>query len=286
MCYVLTCIILIIIITIHSGQIHFLSEVRIVLLGWVLSGKSSAKNIILNQIEQGLQSSTDQCRKETGSVYDRRVTVVDTPGWWKYFSAQYTPEWVKTELAQAVTLGSKAPHALLLVVPADVSFLEEQRQIIEENMRMCFGEMAWKHTLVLFSWGDSLGNMSIEEHIENEGEPLTWLVEKCGNRYHVFNKLNSGDSSQVYQLLEKIDEMDASTSSCGLNHKSAEAESTQSIRQREEVRPEMLEYLEKEWSRRDKELEENIKTMWQETFSSVKSNNSVSRILDCEYQLH
>ncbi|XP_031418199.1 GTPase IMAP family member 8-like [Clupea harengus] len=248
-----------------EGQIQLLAEVRIVMLGWVSCGKSSAKNVILNRKEHAARNRTKRCEKEAGLVGNRHVTVVDTPGWWKYFDAQYTPHWVKAELERSVTLGSNSPHALLLVVPADVSFLEEQRKIIQETMKI-FGEMAWRHTLVLFTWGDRLGSTSIEEHIESE-KPLRWLVEKCGNRYHVFNNVNRGDGSQVHQLLEKIDEIEASVSSCALTPEAPKTEVKESPKEAEEVRPEIVELLDEQWNRMDKELEEKIRTMWQETLS-------------------
>ncbi|KAL2086602.1 hypothetical protein ACEWY4_017661 [Coilia grayii] len=258
-----------------SGLIHLLSEVRIVMLGWVVCGKSVARNVILNKEELASPSKTERCERHTGLVDGRQVTVVDTPGWWKFFPAQYTPDWVKTELNKSVSLGSKSPHALLLVIPADVSFLEEQRKMTEDNMKM-FGEQVWRHTMVLFNWGNSLGNTSIEEHIESEGEPLRWLVEKCGNRYHVFDSVSRGDGSQVQQLLEKIDELEASLDSYDLSQEAPKTEITQSYDNIEEIKPEMVELLDKEWNRRDKELEEKVRTVWQETFgSAMKGNRSM-----------
>src|SRR4029434_11178480 len=47
----------------------------------------------------------------------------------------------------------------------------------------------------------------IEQHIESEGENLQWLVEKCGNRYHVLNNQKREDHMQITQLREKIEEM-------------------------------------------------------------------------------
>ena len=60
---------------------------------------------------------------------------------------------------------------------------------------------------MLFTCGDWLGDTPIEQHIESEGESLKWLVEKCGNRYHILNNRKRKDHMQVTQLMEKIEEM-------------------------------------------------------------------------------
>ncbi|XP_077086386.1 GTPase IMAP family member 8-like [Siphateles boraxobius] len=71
------------------------------------------------------------------------------------------------------------------------------------------GKEVWSHTIVLFTRGDWLGDTTVEERIENEGEHLEWLMEQCGYRYHVFNCKNhtDSDSTQVTELLGKIEEM-------------------------------------------------------------------------------
>ncbi|XP_063056314.1 GTPase IMAP family member 9-like [Engraulis encrasicolus] len=193
-----------------------MTEVRILLVGWVSSRKMSSQNTILGTEELVIRRTTSS-HLRSGEADGMKVSVVDTPGWWKYFPAHSTPAWVREQLKESLTLGSGPPHAVLLAVPADTTFLEEQRKITEDNMRMMFGEQVWKHTIVLFTCGDLLGDTSIEEHIESEGQPLNWLVEKCENRYHVFDNVNRGDGSQVTELLEKVKDMVAAISSFSSN---------------------------------------------------------------------
>ncbi|XP_063048748.1 GTPase IMAP family member 8-like [Engraulis encrasicolus] len=193
--------------TLREGKGMPSSELAILVLGWVNSKKTSAINLILNR-EEHFTKRTKSAEMLSGEVEGLKLSVVDTPGWWKFFPAELNPDWVKIELQRSLTVGSNAPHAVLLAVPADTTFLEEQRKITEDNMRMMFGEQVWRHTIVLFTCGDLLGDTSIEEHIEREGEPLKWVVEKCGNRYHVFDNVNTEDRSQVRDLLEIIKEIE------------------------------------------------------------------------------
>ncbi|ROL47945.1 GTPase IMAP family member 8 [Anabarilius grahami] len=178
---------------------HDATPLNIVLLGWVLSGKTLAGSVIL-----GTDISFDKTTKcvRTCGVNGRQITVVDTPSWWKFLPQQLNADSVKTEILKAM---DSSPHAFLLVIPADTTFLEEQLEVMLENMRP-LGEKVWRQTLVLFTSGGSLGNKPIEYHIESEGDALVRLIEMCGNRYHVFESMR-GDRTQVNQLLEKIEEM-------------------------------------------------------------------------------
>ncbi|KAJ8268739.1 hypothetical protein COCON_G00113460 [Conger conger] len=194
----------------QKGGTCGLPELRVVLLGWVAAGKCSTGNNILGREEFGAWRRTAQCEKKQGKVNGRLVTVVNTPSWWKSIPAELTPDWVRQEVVNSLTLCHPGPNMILLVIPADTSFKEEQRKIIQDNMEH-LGERVWGHTLVLFTWGESLGNNSIEQHIESEGQALQWLIQKCGNRYHVLRNMTK-DSTQVPELLEKIEEMVAGRS--------------------------------------------------------------------------
>ncbi|MBN3301697.1 GIMA8 GTPase, partial [Amia calva] len=186
-----------------SPETQRLSELRIVLLGWRVTGKSSSGNTILGR-EAFQTGVTEQSEKSQGDVAGRQVTVVDTPGWWRSHSVQESPECVKQEIVRSVSLCPPGPHALLLLIPV-VSLGLINRRSAQEHLEL-LSERVWRHTIVLFTWGDRLGDTTIEQHIERH-KGLQRLVEKCGNRYHVLNNRDRSDGTQVTELLDKIDEM-------------------------------------------------------------------------------
>ncbi|XP_076849424.1 uncharacterized protein LOC143497400 isoform X2 [Brachyhypopomus gauderio] len=195
-----------------SDDTHHLSDLRIVLLGYRDAGKSSAGNTILGREEFELKR-TAQCVKRQGEVAGRKITVVEAPGWWKNNTVEQSSEILKQEIVLSVTLCPPGPHVLLLVLRVDTTFKDHERRVLEGHMKLLTKKI-WSHTIVLFTCGDCLIDTPIEQHIESEDSTLQWLVEKCGNRYHVLNNKNRGDDTQVTELLEKIEEMVAANSGC------------------------------------------------------------------------
>lgn len=183
------------------------NKLSLVLLGARGSGKSSVGNTILSgQEEFGIKRRTAHCVTKACRVAGRQVTLVDTPGWWMNYYAQDSPASLKQELMRSVYLCPPGPHGFLLVVRVDKAFTDMYARALQEHIEL-LSERVWSHTIVLFSFGDWLGDTTIEHYIESEGRALQWLVEKCGNRYHVFNNKSKGDGFQVMMMLEKIVEM-------------------------------------------------------------------------------
>ncbi|XP_061106732.1 GTPase IMAP family member 3-like [Conger conger] len=172
------------------------SELRLVLLGESWASNSSAGNSILG----GQEAQTERGTVRRGQAAGRRVALVEVTG----------PKWYLGDGAaghalQRAALCPPGPHAFLLVVPAYLSFTAGYGRAVRLNMA-AFGTRVWRHTLVLFTWAEALGE-SVERHILRS-QGLRRLVHRCGNRYHALHSRRN--ARHVSQLLEKVEEMVAS----------------------------------------------------------------------------
>ncbi|XP_033998107.1 GTPase IMAP family member 8-like [Trematomus bernacchii] len=183
------------------------THLRLVMVGAQWSAKSSAGNTILRKYAFPVthMRTTVCCEINHSMVADRQLTVVDSPGWLYNGTLQELSEINKLEIENSMHLCTSGPHAVLLVVGLASAFNATYQKAVQEHMSL-FTDEVWKHTIVLFTRGDWLGVKTVEERIESE-KGLQWLVEKCGNMYHVLDNKNHSDETQVTELLEKIEEM-------------------------------------------------------------------------------
>ncbi|KAM7385040.1 hypothetical protein PAMP_001139 [Pampus punctatissimus] len=279
----------------------YISEVTIIMLGWVFASKTRVGCAILDIPEKDERS--EKCVKETRVMGKLKVNVVDTPGWWKFFSASLVPSTVKSEIMKALDQHkamenpqdqASSSQAFLLMIPVDTSFTNEQRKIVEDNMRP-LGEAVWQNTIVVFTSGFWLGKYCIEQHIESEGDALIWLVEKCGNRYFVFNcetTVKSDIETQVEKLLNMVKEMLFRGRSAAKEETRQTAESevhTKVVASEEPVDEDlknMVEYLYRIWCWRSWEVEEVV-ARFDERPMQVRTcdNESMDRKIYCKYIL-
>ena len=117
------------------------------------------------------------------------------------------PTNLKKSLLDGVSWCHPGPHVVLLLMPVFLACTRKYRRAVEEDMGL-LGEGIWQRTLVVFTWGETLG-VSAEQHILRSGE-LTGLVEKCGGRYHVLTSRRTNPETEG--LFEKMEDIVAMNS--------------------------------------------------------------------------
>ncbi|KAI5089493.1 hypothetical protein C0J45_20901 [Silurus meridionalis] len=231
-----------------NKELIITTELRLVLVGESGSDKTAAKNIIQGREEVNLATtSTATATEQSQSTHasaGRKVIMVDNLD-------GSSPE--IQEVKQCV-----GPQAFLLVIPVknseDKVHNVDETQMSPETMEEIFGKKCWSDTMILFTDSDKLQERQIEEFIQSGDLRTRRLVEKCGNRFHCLNIKDSGDGSQVSELLEKIEKM--------LNRNKNASEISQMIKDMERERQEKdapIRQVELKMENKLKAIEENIK---------------------------
>lgn len=174
------------------------------MIGKTGAGKSATCNMIAGEeifeSEMAAGSVTKSTQFKRVTVRGKPILLIDTPG---ILDSEVNQEEIEKEISKCVLYGAPGIHSILFVMPIG-RFTEEDIKVIETFLGYFGREKMEHHVIVVFTFGDRLteGKKTIEDYLQKAPERIRCFIERCKNRYVVFNnKLNKFESFQQVQGL-------------------------------------------------------------------------------------
>ncbi|KAF0932160.1 hypothetical protein E2562_008691 [Oryza meyeriana var. granulata] len=192
------------------------ADITLVLCGKLGCGKSATGNSIIGRevfaSEYSHTSVTDTCQMASTALKDgRTLNVIDTPG---LFDMTISSEDAGKEIVKCMNMAKDGIHAVLIVFSATSRFTREDSSTIE-TIKEFFGEKIVDHMILVFTYGDLVGENKLKNMLNNAPEYLQKIVELCKNRVVLFDNMTKDRRLQAKQLEKLFDVVDSVNSNNG-----------------------------------------------------------------------
>lgn len=163
---------------------------------------SLTKSILQRAVFGGADPNAIPTTKTAGNLFDRNVTLVNTPNLSNHDLLHYT---LKKEVKKAVCFSCPGPHAILFTLdPLD---MPENVYHIFKPVVQYFGEHILNNTMIVLYHDMSSGVKSLEASVK-KNKHFRELLEKCGQRCLFFSgKENRNEGHVTRELFESVDKM-------------------------------------------------------------------------------
>ncbi|XP_056116442.1 GTPase IMAP family member 8-like [Rhinichthys klamathensis goyatoka] len=181
-----------------SGEIST-QNLNLVLFGRSSAEKMSTSNIILGKTESESET-VYECVKREGVICGQQVTLVEIPELYNTLSLKD----VMHETYRALSLCSLNIHTFLMVLPVSPLTDDDKGELdLISDIYDTADRKFWDHLMILFIWEGKRQDKVITDFI-HLNKDIKSILQKCGDKYHIFIINQIPDSRQISELLQKI----------------------------------------------------------------------------------
>nr|XP_023677875.1 GTPase IMAP family member 4-like [Paramormyrops kingsleyae] len=174
------------------------AELRIVLFSSRRPLQTIVSNCILGrQVIMPAEGNFSQISKNHEEIEGRKVSVINTGN---FFEKDHTQQHIEKELKRCVCLSCPGPHAVLLILDLEDISATDVRTV--EKLTKYFVDNILKYTILVLCHDGKEENPNLEDRLW-EGINLREILDKCGHRYHLFNK-NSVGAKPLLKRIESL----------------------------------------------------------------------------------